>query len=138
MSWFAKKSAGYPIGGSLAFAQQIENRYLSLGGKINYTTKVEKINTEAINGKQIATGITLSDGSIRNSDITLSAADGYYTIYKMLEGKFVNEKINKRYQSALTFSSYIQVSLGINRSLDKELHIQSIYPESFPDRLAPA
>lgn len=129
MSWFAKKAAGYPVGGSLAFAKQIENRYTSLGGKINYHSRVEKINTEIINNKLIATGITLSDGSVRNADITISAADGYYTIYKMLDGKFVSDKINKRYQTALTFSSYIQVSLGINRLFDKELHIQYIYPE---------
>ena len=129
MSWFVKKAAGYPIGGSLTFAKEIENRYTALGGKINYHAKVEKINTLSENRKEIATGITLADGSIKNADITISAADGHYTIYKMLEGKYVNEKINKRYQSALTFSSYVQVSLGINRSLDKELHIQSIYPE---------
>jgi phytoene dehydrogenase-like protein len=35
--------AGYPIGGSLAFSQAIERRYLDLGGQIHYRSRVEKI-----------------------------------------------------------------------------------------------
>ena len=38
-----KKSAGYPIGGSLNFAKLIEGKYITLGGKINYKSRVEKI-----------------------------------------------------------------------------------------------
>ena len=30
-----RKSAGYPVGGSLKFARMLEKRYLALGGKIN-------------------------------------------------------------------------------------------------------
>ena len=42
-AWLNKKSAGYPIGGSLKFSQLIEKKYLELGGKINYRNKVTKI-----------------------------------------------------------------------------------------------
>jgi phytoene dehydrogenase-like protein len=40
-----KKNAGYPIGGSLKFARLFEKRYKELGGKINYKSKVARINT---------------------------------------------------------------------------------------------
>jgi len=38
-----KKVAGYPIGGSLNFAKLIEEKYVTLGGKINYKSRVEKV-----------------------------------------------------------------------------------------------
>ena len=46
--WMHKKSAGYPIGGSLKFARLIEKRYVELGGKINYKSKVIKIETKQL------------------------------------------------------------------------------------------
>ncbi|MDP3178571.1 MAG: NAD(P)/FAD-dependent oxidoreductase, partial [Spirochaetaceae bacterium] len=43
LGFMAKRSCGYPKGGSLAFARAIESRYLALGGKINYGFKVDRI-----------------------------------------------------------------------------------------------
>lgn len=43
LSWLHNQCAGYPIGGSLAFAKSIEKRYESLGGDIHYGAKVKKI-----------------------------------------------------------------------------------------------
>jgi len=130
LAWFSKKAAGYPIGGSLNFAENIEKRYLELGGKINYKSKVEKINIEQLSKNYKAVGITLSDDTAKTADITISAADGFYSIYKMLEGRFTSKNINKRYNNALTFPSYIQVSLGVSRIFDNEVQIQSFYTDS--------
>jgi len=102
-------SAGYPIGGSLEFAKSIENRYLSLGGKIQYNSKVEEIIVE----DNIAKGVILKDGSNHYADIIISAADGHYTIFDMLKGKYKNEEIDNRYKNMKRFSPIIQVSLGI-------------------------
>ena len=46
LGFMAEKSAGYPLGGSLAFARAIEAGYLSLGGKIRYGSKVDGIIVE--------------------------------------------------------------------------------------------
>jgi phytoene dehydrogenase-like protein len=43
MAGFDQKTQGYPIGGSLPFAQAIEKRYLSLGGEAHYKSRVSKI-----------------------------------------------------------------------------------------------
>ncbi len=117
-AWMNKKSAGYPIGGSLKFSQLIEKKYLELGGKINYRSKVTKI----IVKNKIAKGLQLENGDTHFSDIVISAADGYYTIYKMLDGNFTDKKIDKIYKSYKTFPSYLQVSLGVNNSFDKIPH----------------
>lgn len=112
-AWMHNKSAGYPIGGSLHFAELLEKRYTSLGGKINYNKKAEKIITENAGKLDRATGVVLKDGSEHHADYIVSAADGHATIFKMLEGKYADKEIKGYYENLLTFSSFLQVSLGL-------------------------
>ena len=114
--WMHKKSAGYPIGGSLEFSRLLEKRYLELGGRISFKSKVAEITTEG----DAASGICLENGEVHSSDIVVSAADGHYTIFKMLSGKYVDEKIRDYYSNHETFPSYLMVSLGISRTFDTE------------------
>lgn len=114
--WMHKRSAGFPIGGSLNFARLIEKRYLELGGKINYKSKVTKVTTQ----NNSATGITLENGDVHNSDTVISAADGHYTIFEMLEGKYVDGKIKDYYDNYQTFPSYLLVSFGVSRKFENE------------------
>jgi phytoene dehydrogenase-like protein len=113
-----KKSAGYPIGGSLKFARLIEQRYHELGGTINYKSKVTKIVTE----NDSATGIRLENGETRQADCVISAADGHYTIFDMLEGKYVDATIKEYYDTHEVIPSYLQVSLGIARTFENDPH----------------
>ena len=116
--WMHKKSAGYPIGGSLKFARSIEKKYLELGGKIRYKSKVKKIITENNSAK----GIILENGETHDADIVISAADGHYTIFEMLDGKYINEKIKDYYNNYETFPSYVQVSLGVSKTFEDIPH----------------
>jgi len=116
--WMHKKSAGYPIGGSLKFARLIEKKYLELGGKINYKSKVKKIITEENSAK----GIILENGETQDADIVISAADGHYTIFEMLDGKYINEKIKDYYDNYKIFPSYVQVSLGVSKIFEDMPH----------------
>lgn len=118
LAWFHRRSAGYPVGGSLKFAQHIENKYLALGGKLHYGKKVDAILTRSEGSRYAAYGIKLLDGSLHNGDIIISAADGHDTIFRMLGGKFLNDSLRKIYSEYPTFSSYIQVSLGVARTFD--------------------
>jgi phytoene dehydrogenase-like protein len=118
-AWMNKKSAGYPVGGSLRFSQLIEKKYLELGGKINYRSKV----TEIIIKNNKARGIILENGEEYSSDIVISAADGHYTIFKMLDGKYADKRIRKIYKEFKTFPSYLQVSLGVKRTFKDSPHM---------------
>ena len=118
LAWQHKKEAGYPIGGSLPFAQSIEKRYLQLGGKINYKRPVSKIIVE--NGN--AYGIRLADGTEHHSDIVISAADGHATIFNMLDGKFINDKIRCYYDKLSLFPPLVYVGLGVNRDFSGVPH----------------
>lgn len=115
---FSTGNCGYPVGGSLSFAQSIEKRYLELGGKIKYRTKVEKIQVENNSVK----GILSSDGSIYLSDRVISAADGYGTIYNLLEGKYISDEINNRYQKLPVYPPCLYVTLGVNADLSAFPH----------------
>lgn len=117
-----KKSAGYPIGGSLNFAELIEKKYINLGGKVNYNSKVERV----IEEDDCARGIRLENGDTHMADIIISAADGYSTIFKILNGKYVDEKLREYYsgqsEKLKVFPSLVFVSLGVTRKFDNEPH----------------
>ncbi len=114
LSWVDQKTAGYPIGGSLEFAKAIERRYIDLGGKIHYKSKVSKIPVE----NDTAVGIKLTNGNEHRSDIVISAADGHTTIFDMLEGKYINKKIKGYYDNFTLYRPLVYVSLGIASSFE--------------------
>lgn len=110
-----KQGAGYPTGGSSVLTDKIEEKYKSLGGKINYNSPVEKILVE--NNK--ASGIKLINGEKIPSDYVISAADWDFTIFNALEGKYVNKKILslKNLKKLEVYYSIFFLFLGINKSL---------------------
>jgi phytoene dehydrogenase-like protein len=126
-----KRSAGYPIGGSLKLAESIEKKYISLGGKVNYNSRVEKVIAE----DDCTRGIRLENGDIHKADIVISAADGYSTIFNMLDGKYVDEKLRDYYsgqnEKLKVFPSLVFVSLGVARKFDNEPH-SLLFPPKKP------
>jgi phytoene dehydrogenase-like protein len=122
------KNAGYPIGGCLPMSQALAKRYSDLGGTVHYKSRVETILVEG----DKAVGIRLADGSEHRADRAISAADGYTTIYKMLEGRYVDQEIRTRYEKWPTFPSLLYVGLGVNRSFADEPH--TVSGISFPLR----
>jgi phytoene dehydrogenase-like protein len=120
----------YPLGGSLEFARSIERRYLDLGGEIHYKSPVTKILVE----HNRAVGIRLADGMEHRSDIIISAADGHTTIFKMLDGKYINNKIQDYYDKLPVFFPSIYIGLGVARSFDDLPHSVSglIFPLDEP------
>ena len=48
--------------------------------------------------------------------MVISAADGYTTIFKFLEGKFVDRSIRERYDNWKPFQSLIYVGVGVKRT----------------------
>jgi phytoene dehydrogenase-like protein len=118
MAWHQNRVAGYPVGGSLELARAIERRYLKLGGQVSYHSRVEKILVE----NDRAVGVRLADGSEHRAGAVVSAADGHATIFDMLGGKYLNDKIRGCYREWKLFPPIIQVSLGVARDLSAEPH----------------
>lgn len=123
---------GWPVGGSLDFANSMAKRYQSLGGDLKLKSGVEKIVVE--DGK--AAGVQLMNGEILRADIIISAADGYSTIYKMLDRKYSNEAIDTYYKSEPeTQEMSLHISLGVNRDLSTEPRALTILLDA-PTRIA--
>ena len=118
LAYLHTQNAGFPQGGSLAFARALEQRYRDLGGELCYNAHVEKILTE--DGR--AVGVRLYDDAIYRADYVVSAADGRTTIFDMLGGQFVNRKLKRMYSGHLPTHSQVQVSLGVACDLSAEPH----------------
>jgi len=119
LAWFNQKNAGYVKGGSFPLSQRMVEKYIQLGGKISYNKKVKKIIIENNSAK----GVIMTDGTQILSDYVISAADGYTTIYKMLEGKYVSKKVDFAYKNWELFTPLVQVSFGINKIIKSETPI---------------
>ncbi len=119
LGWYNQKNAGYIKGGSHPLAQRMVEKFERLGGRISYRKRVEKIVVENNRAK----GVILTDGEKVYADYVIGTADGYTTIYKMLEGEFVNKKIDSAYSNWKLFTPLVQVSFGINKSIPSEAPI---------------
>ncbi|MEZ5000738.1 MAG: NAD(P)/FAD-dependent oxidoreductase [Bacteroidales bacterium] len=116
LGWFHTKNAGYLVGGSQPIAERMQERFESLGGKIRFRKRVEKIIVE----DNRARGVILTDGTRIDADIVVSAADGYSTIFKMLEGKYLSPDIRDAYDNWKLFTPMVQVSFGIGEVVKSE------------------
>jgi phytoene desaturase len=96
-------------GGSLNFVLPIEKHYRNLGGQVTYGATVEKILVE----NDRAVGVRLADGSEHRADIVVSAADGYSTIFAMLDGRYVDSEIEKRYKNWKLTRPLVMISIGV-------------------------
>jgi len=140
LAWMTRANAGYPIGGSLRIVGAIEDRYRKLGGNIRFGTRVARI---IVKGDKAA-GVVLEGGKEMPADIVVSAADGHATIYELLGGRFLSDKIRHAYSSYKPFPSYVQVSIGVGADLKGEpgflgLHLDKeivIDPETREDFLS--
>lgn len=118
LAYMHNRNAGFPIGGSLEFARAIERRYLELGGQIHYKCQVEKVLVE----NDQAVGVRLYNDEVHRADYVISAADGRGTIFTMLDGQYVDNKIRNLYDGHLTMLSFVLVSLGVDRDLSQTPH----------------
>jgi phytoene dehydrogenase-like protein len=123
----------WPAGGSLPFAMDIERRYRALGGEVQYRARVEKVLVEDGPGDPAsgrigrtrrgdrAVGVRLADGSQQRADVVVSTAYGPSTVYDLLDGRYVDDRIRAAYSTPVDeVGMGIHVSLGVARDLTAE------------------
>ncbi len=118
LAYMHTRNAGFPSGGSLELARDIERRYLALGGEIYYKGQVEKILVE--DGR--AVGVRLYNDEVHRGDYVISAADGRGTLFDLLDEEHVPGKMKELYDGRLPLHSMLQVSYGVDRDLSAEPH----------------
>ena len=88
LAFRTRQNTGFVAGGSWDFAMAIADRYARLGGTVRYKTGVLSIKVE----NNRATGVQCADGTVVPASTVVSCADGYTTIFKMLDGRFVDKR----------------------------------------------
>jgi phytoene dehydrogenase-like protein len=113
----SRHNYGFPIGGSLLFAQAIEDRFRSLGGEISYHARVIEILTE----RDRAIGVRLEDGTEVRADGVVSNAFAPTTLFQLLDPGVLDDRTRSRFavrEDLMTMG--VHVSLGVNRDLRGE------------------
>ncbi len=110
LGFMAKKSAGYPIGGSSAFSHAIEDKYRALGGLIHYGRRVDQIIVE--NGS--AVGLKGSWGEVRG-DYVISAGDAHDLMERLLRAHYHQDDLDKAFKEYPLFPSLLIINLGLNK-----------------------
>jgi phytoene dehydrogenase-like protein len=118
LAYMHTQNAGFPLGGSLKFAQAIAQRYLELGGEIHYGLQVERVLVE--NHRPI--GVRLYNNEEHWADRVISACDGHRTLFGLLGRPYVTRQMQRYYDGRWPIHSQFQVSLGVNRDLSGEPH----------------
>jgi phytoene dehydrogenase-like protein len=111
LAFRTRNNTGFVAGGSWDFAMAIADRYTRLGGTLRYKAKVTSITVE----NNRAVGVECADGTAIRASTVVSCADGFTTIFKMLDGRFVDKRIRYLYENCRPFPAIIQVSLGIRK-----------------------
>ena len=112
---------GWPVGGSQAFIQKIQQRFEDLGGKIHLNTAVDKI----IIAQGTAVGVRLmDDGREAFADYIVPAVDAKVLMNQLLDGKYSDDYFEKRFTDTQNYmqltGSY--VSLGVSSTLENYPH----------------
>lgn len=112
--------AGYPLGGSLAFAQKLTESYLRHGGKTRLNAPVERIEVEA--GK--ARALLLENGERAECDFVVSAADWHWTLFEALGGRFLTkgQRTLENPKKEAIFYSFCILYLGMDRDMSHLPH----------------
>jgi phytoene dehydrogenase-like protein len=112
MAGLANGSSRYPIGGSLAIARRIEQRYRRLGGSIRYGAAVDRILVE----DDRAVGVRLEDGTELRADYVIGAGDVHHAVNHMLEGRYGADWLEDLEDRLAVFPTMLLISLGVNQS----------------------
>ena len=112
--------------GSGGFARALEKRFVDLDGQVEYASTVDKILIE----NDQAVGIRLANGDIQHADHVVSAADGYSTLYDLLEGRYLTPELKKLHAEWPLFRPIVLVNYGVASSFAQDPSIIMLKPKS--------
>lgn len=125
MASFAAGDSGYPKGGSIRLVGNMMETFASMGGKISYGTKVERIEVE--NGRAI--GVRTNQGFIPG-DAVIVTSDTRKAIDTLFDSP-VSEKWTKKFRQELDGSQNMFISMGVKSDLS-HLPYSMVFPFDKP------
>jgi phytoene dehydrogenase-like protein len=122
---FMVTEGGTPLGGSQQVVFHMADLFKKLGGELHLKSRVRNLIIE----NNRVRGIELEDGVRHMADEVIWAGDGHTLINKILEGKYVDEKIQHVYEKWIPTESIIHVMIGVNQDLSDEPHVINYEPD---------
>ncbi|MBQ3235520.1 MAG: NAD(P)/FAD-dependent oxidoreductase [Clostridia bacterium] len=124
----SRKNGGIPLGASRTVIDNMQAKYLSLGGEIRYNAEVANVNVD--NG--VATGVTLKNGEVLNCDYTVSATPIEHTLKVLLGGKYSLKSIDDRLKDEKTYPIYTYTTavFKCNEDLSSAPLSHKVYPSA--------
>ncbi|MDR3644142.1 MAG: NAD(P)/FAD-dependent oxidoreductase [Clostridia bacterium] len=120
-------NAGYPMGGAQGVIRRMESKYRSLGGKINFNSRVDEIAVQ----DGAATAIR-SRGVLYPADAVIAACDAYDTLQNMLKGSYVHPQLNNMLKTAPLFPTLALVCFGLKKQFSIPYSVRYECPEGIP------
>jgi phytoene dehydrogenase-like protein len=119
LATFASRDGGFPLGGSLAMAQRMKDRFVSMGGIIHLGTPVKRI----IINKGRAVGVETEAG-FAEADYLIPAVSFDVLLDKLLEGKFRDRYFENRLANPDKYPTLAATvaAFGVNADLSKYPH----------------
>ena len=112
----ANKQMGLLAGSCTDFVASVAERYASLGGEVQYNATVQEILVE----HDRAVGVRLADGSELRADVVVGAGDSRSTIFNLLGGRYVDQKITERFANWKLLPPVMTLSFGVKREFPGE------------------
>lgn len=116
LAFFTNKDASLPYGGSRAFALRMEEKYLSLGGKIQKNCEIEKV----IKEKNLIKKVISKKADEYEGDCFIFACDPKQVFDKFLKGEHNDKAYETRYNDSEVYplASEIQIAIGCEDKLE--------------------
>ncbi|WP_418957514.1 phytoene desaturase family protein [Streptomyces tritici] len=130
-------NAGFPQGGSLGLARSVEERYLGLGGRIDYRSRVERVLVE----DDRAVGVELRGGERHYADHVVSACDGATTLQGLLGGRYASPRTDRLFTELAEepdqlYPGVVSAFVGLKDELDPAARHSTTYLLSEADARA--
>ena len=124
--WFKSEAyLEYPKGGSESIVKSLINAFKKNGGELILSSKVEAINFN----KDAATGVTLENGSVFNSDFVVMNTD-IWTSRKLIP-KTILKDWKPELKNIKKCDSFLHIHLGFDSSGLKNLPIHAIHVDDW-------
>lgn len=114
MGHITARDGGIPIGGSLAMVKRMEERYLSLGGKLTTRACVKQVIIE----NDVAKGVELEGGDKMYADWIVSTVPIEHCLKKLLLGKYKVKKVDLRLDDMETYPIYTYTTVVLKCKQD--------------------
>lgn len=113
-SAFIRGNADIPLGGSVAAAERIKNKFLSLGGTLRLGETVETV----IISNSSARGVRLSSGEEIRGDGVILALDPRVAFGRLLPGTLMPEKLAGMYTRPTAYPIFSAVQIAFSHPVD--------------------